>query len=207
MASVKLKLPPPPCGPATMNRFGKPWLCRPRNVLRSFGFPLALQRLAAATGDHVERRRRHPLKAGRIDQHVERVFDAVVHHAVLVDPAHAVRRGIDEVHVRQVEARQVFVVERRALAAVRVVGLQRGRGFRIFDDRVYPRADLFHDAEVGVELLLEQFLGAEHAFVLLALLEIGHAARQGSRRSPEWRCARRISSRNALVARAPNPAR
>ena len=33
MASVKLKLPPPPCGPVTMNRFGKPLLCRPRNVL------------------------------------------------------------------------------------------------------------------------------------------------------------------------------
>ena len=33
MASVKLKLPPPPWGPVTMNRFGKPWLCSPRKVL------------------------------------------------------------------------------------------------------------------------------------------------------------------------------
>ena len=33
MASVKLKLPPPPCGPVMMNRFGKPRVCSPRNVL------------------------------------------------------------------------------------------------------------------------------------------------------------------------------
>ncbi len=53
--------------------------------LRAFRLPLLLQRAAVATGDHVERRRRHPLEAGRVDQHVERIFDAVVHHASFVD--------------------------------------------------------------------------------------------------------------------------
>ena len=44
MASVKLKLPPPPCGPVMMNRFGKPWLCSPRNVLVPSDLPLLAQR-------------------------------------------------------------------------------------------------------------------------------------------------------------------
>jgi len=69
--------------------------------------PLLAQRHAVTAFDHVERRRRHPLEAGRVDQHIERIFDAVVHHAFLVDAAHAVRCGVDEMDVRQVEAQMM----------------------------------------------------------------------------------------------------
>ena len=87
MASVKLKLPPPPCGPVTMNRFGKPVAVQAEERLGALGLPLLAQRAPVAADDHVERRRRHPLEAGRVDQHVERVLDAVVHDAALVDLA------------------------------------------------------------------------------------------------------------------------
>ena len=144
--------------------------------LRAFLLPLPLQRAAVAPGDHVERGGRHPLEAGGVDQHVERVLHAVVHHAALVDLAHADGRGVHEVHVRQVERGQVLVVEGRALAAVGVEGLQRRCRLRVLHDRVHARANLLHDAEVGVELLVQQLLHRQRALVLLALLELGDLA-------------------------------
>ncbi len=78
--------------------------------------------------------------------------------------------------MRQVEGRQVLVVERRPLAAVGIVGLERRRDLRVLDDGVHAGADLLHDAEIGVELLQEELLGAEFPFVLLAFLEVGDLA-------------------------------
>jgi hypothetical protein len=45
----------------------------------------------------------HPLEPGRINQHVERIFDPLMDDAALVDLAHTPRRGIDQMEVRQVE--------------------------------------------------------------------------------------------------------
>ena len=66
----------------------------------------------------------------------------------------------------------------RPLAAIGVIGLERGRGFRVFDDRIHPRTDLLHDPKIGVELLGDHLLRRERALVLFAFLEVGHLARQ-----------------------------
>ena len=86
--------------------------------------------------------------------------------------------GIDQVHVRQVEGRQVLVVERRPLASVGVIRLEGGRGLGVLHDGVHASPDLLHDPEVAVELLRQQLLGGDFTLVNLALLEICHLARQ-----------------------------
>ena len=69
-------------------------------------------------------------------------------------------------------------MERRTLAPVGVVGLQRRGGHGVLDDGVDPRPDLLHDAEVRVELLGDELLRRELSLVLLALLEVSHPAGQ-----------------------------
>ena len=86
-------------------QIGKALAVHTQKGLHTFGLPLFAQRAAAATGDHVEGRGRHPLKAGCIDQHIERVFSTVVNHAPLVDAADPKRRGINQRDMRQVEGR------------------------------------------------------------------------------------------------------
>ncbi len=151
---------------------GEPVAVQSEERLGALPAPLVAQGDAAAPHHHVERGRRHPLEAGGVDQDVEGVLGALVHHAALVDALHAAGRRVHQVHVGQVEGRQVLVVEGRPLAAVGVVGLERLRRLRVFDDRVHPRADLLHDPEVGIELLLDEFLGTQLSRVLLALLEV-----------------------------------
>src|SRR5260370_10216393 len=63
--------------------------------LSPLGFPLLLEGAAAAAGDHVEGRGAHPLEPGRVDQHVERIFDPLMDSAALVDLAYAARCGVD----------------------------------------------------------------------------------------------------------------
>ena len=160
-----------------MNRLGNPCVCRPRKVLVPSVCHFSRNERPSRPDDHVERRRRHPLEAGRVDQHVERVLDAVVDDATLVDLAHAHGGGVDEVHVRQVERRQVLVVEGRAACSRRgSTASAPRRSSGSVDDGVDPGADLLHDAEVRVELLLDQLLGGQPALVLLALLEVGDLA-------------------------------
>ena len=157
---------------------GKAFAVHTEEGLDTLGLPLLAQRAAAATGDHVEGRGRHPLKAGCIDQDIERVFSAVVNHAPLVDAADPKRRGIHQRHMRQVEGRQELIMKGRPLAAIGVIRLERRRGFRVFDDGIHPRTDLLHDPEIGVELLGDHLLRRERALVLFAFLEVGDLARQ-----------------------------
>src|SRR6266851_1805806 len=124
----------------------------------SLGLPLVLQGTAAAAADPVEGGGAHPLESGRVNQHVERIFDPLMDDAALVDLGDAPWRSVDQMDVRQVERQQVFVVESGPLAAIRVVGLQRRRRLRVLDDRVHPRSNLLHEAEAGIELLLHQLL-------------------------------------------------
>src|SRR6202034_3870659 len=80
-----------------------------------FRFPLILQSAAAAAGHHVEGGSAHPLEPGRVDQHVEWIFDALVDDAALVYLADAARRGINQMDVRQVERLQILIMEGRPL--------------------------------------------------------------------------------------------
>src|SRR3954452_1866177 len=73
--------------------------------------PLLPQRLAITANNHIEATCCHPLKASRVNQDVEWIFNAVMHHAVFRNLLHAQRRGVDQVHVWQVEGWQVFVME------------------------------------------------------------------------------------------------
>src|SRR5262249_21430986 len=88
------------------------------------------------------------------------------------DLAHALRCGVHQMDMRQVERREVFVVEGGPLAPVRVVRLEGRSGLGVRYDRVYPSPDLLHDAEVRVELLLDPLLGRQLGFVLLSRSEI-----------------------------------
>src|SRR5262249_18530841 len=90
----------------------------------SFGFPLVRKSTAAATLNPIEGGGSHPLKSGRVDQYVERIFDAFMDDAALVDLAYAARGGVDQMDVWQIEGRQILIVEGRPFASIRVVGLQ-----------------------------------------------------------------------------------
>src|SRR5579885_2193641 len=175
----------------------------------AFGFPLLFQGAPAAAGDLVEGRGAHPLEAGRVDQYIERIFDTLVHYAALIDLAHAERRGIDQMDVRQIKGRQVFVVKGRPLASIGIVRLQRGRRFRILDDRIHPRPDLLHDAEVGIELLLDQLLRGELAFIFSGLPEVLDLAGQivvvGLDGGAAGRYLREASTPRAGPSRLPGP--
>ena len=64
------------------------------------------------------------LEAGREDEAVELVFDAVGHHALLGDLLDALAIGIDQRHILPVEGRQVVVVEAGPFAELAVPGLE-----------------------------------------------------------------------------------
>ncbi|CAB4886351.1 unannotated protein [freshwater metagenome] len=153
--------------------------------------PLLAEGLPTPPSDHVERRGCHPLEACRVDEHVQVVLGAVVHHTALVDLLDPHRGNVHKRHVRLVEAREVLVVERWPLAAVRVVRLQGCSSNRVRHDRVDARTNLFHDAKVGLELLLEKLLGRQLPLVLLALLEVLHLAGQVVVVTLDGRAARR----------------
>src|SRR5262249_42656082 len=89
---------------------------------------------------------------------------------------HATRRRVHQMDVRQVERWQVFIVERRSFAPVRVVWLKGRSGLAVLDDGVYPRPDLLHDPETRVQLFLHQLLGRQPGFVVLTLSEISNPA-------------------------------
>ena len=144
----------------------------------ALGLPLLAERTAVAADDHVKRRGRHPLEAGGVDQDVERIFLAVVHDPASIDLADAHRGGVNQVHVGFVERGQVLVVEGRTLAPIGVVGLEGLGGLLVGHDGIDPGADLLHDPEVRLELLLDQLLGREATRMLLALLEVVDDARE-----------------------------
>ena len=107
-------------------------------------------------------------------------------------------------HVGQVERGQVLVVEGGPLAAVGVVRLERLGGGRVVHDGVHPGPDLLHDPEVGVELLLHQFVGRQLAGVLLALFEVIDPAGQVVVIGLDGRAARRDA--REPFATGPRPA-
>src|SRR4029077_4996620 len=86
--------------------------------------------------------------------------------------------GFDQMDVWQVERGEVFVVESRPFAAIRVVRLPRRPRLRVLDDRVDARPDLLHDAEVGIELLLGQLLRGQLTVVFPWLLDVLNLARE-----------------------------
>ena len=71
-----------------------------------------------------------------------------MYHTLFIDIGNTHRRSVDKVNVRQIERRQVFIMESGSLAAIRVIGLQRCCSLRVFDDGIYPRPYLLHDAKV-----------------------------------------------------------
>ena len=94
------------------------------------------------------------LKAGGEDEAVELVLHPVDDGPPLGYPLDPLAPGVDQGHVGPVEGGQILVVESGTLAAVRVVGLECSGRLRVLDDRIHPGPDLFHDAEVGVQLPL-----------------------------------------------------
>ena len=91
--------------------------------------------------------------------------------AAFVDLRHTSWGCVDKCHVSFIECGQVFIVKSRTLAAVRIEGLQRFSGCRIFDHCINPVANLLHDSEVGIKLLLNCFLDTEFLFVMFVFLE------------------------------------
>ena len=93
--------------------------------------------------------RRPDLEAGRVDQTVYFVLDAVHDHRVLGDTLDALTLGIDQLDVGPVKGRQVFVVKGRALAPLSIPGLERFRSFRVGDGCGHARPNLIHLLVVG----------------------------------------------------------
>ena len=83
--------------------------------------------------------------------------------SAFVDLLHALRRGVDQMDVRQVKRRQELIMEGRPLATIGVIRFQSCRRIRVINDLVGAPlftdafADLLHDPEAGVELFLHQF--------------------------------------------------
>ena len=74
--------------------------------------------------------------------------------AAFVDLLHALRRGVDQMDVRQVKRRQELIMEGRPLATIGVIRFKSCRGIRVINDLVDPAPDLLHDPKAGVELFL-----------------------------------------------------
>src|SRR5262249_4832292 len=135
-----------------------------------FGLPLLRQGTATAALDSIESGGAHPLESGRIDQHVEWIFDPLMDDTALVDLIHATRRSIDQMDVRQIERPQVFVVEGWPLTAIWVVRLQCSCSLRVLHDCIHARPDLLHEAKAGIQLFLHQLFARQLTVVLFALL-------------------------------------
>jgi len=152
---------------------GEPLAVEAKEGFAAFGLPLFAEGHAPSTPDHVERRGSHPIEASGVDQHIERVFGAIVDDASFVDLLDTAGCRVDQVHVGLIERRQILVVERRPLAPVGVIRLE-GLGSRwVVDDFIDSSSDLFHDPKVRVELLLHQLgLGEFLAVLFSGLLEI-----------------------------------
>ena len=94
------------------------------------------------------------LEAGGENDQIKFIFLAVDDRSCRRDPLDALAVGIDQVHVRKVESRQVLVVEGDAFAVLAVPRLELLGGRWVVDDLVDPRPDLLHDLEVDdVEFL------------------------------------------------------
>ena len=101
-----------------------------------------------------------------------------MNNAALRYSTDAARRGIDQCYIGQVEGWQVLIVKGWALAAIGVVGFQCRGCCRVLHDFIYARANLFHDAKVGVELFLDHLVRRQRLCMLFAFLEVGHLACQ-----------------------------
>ncbi len=129
------------------------------------------QGLAVLAINHVEGGGCHPLKACGVDQYVEGVFHTVLDDAVFVDAVDAPRRGIHQMHVRQIKRRQILVVKSRPLAGIGIIGLQCSGRVRICYHGINAGADLLHGLKVFVQLLLHPFFRRE-LFALLGFFSI-----------------------------------
>ena len=74
--------------------------------------------LTVFTDDHVESTCAHPLKTGRIDEHVESVLYSVMNDTSLVDFLNSARGGVNQRDVRQIKCRQELIVESGAFTTV-----------------------------------------------------------------------------------------
>ena len=63
-------------------------------------------------------------------------------------------------------------MESGAFTSIGVVGFQRCRGLRIFDNLIHPRSDLLHNSEITFELLLNEFFHGQFAVERLSLFKI-----------------------------------
>ncbi len=113
--------------------------------------PLVAEGEAVATDDVVARPAGvagTDLEAGGEDDAVDRVLGTANHNAVLRDTLDPLAVGVDQCHVRPVEARQVFIVEARPLTELPVPRLEGFGSNWIVNDVFGPRADLIHLLEV-----------------------------------------------------------
>ena len=94
------------------------------------------------------------LKAGREDQAIQLIFNAIDHHAAFGDLLHAFALGVDEGHIGPVEGVQIVIVETGALTELVVPRLELVGGCLVGHDLIDARADLLHLAEIGQ---LQQF--------------------------------------------------
>ena len=116
----------------------------------------ALAEALAAPADRVEAEPAHQsgrdLEPGREDEEVERILRAVDDRPRGGHFPHTASVGVDDVHVRPVERREVLVVEAQPLAVLAVPGLQLLRDLGILDDLVDSATHGFHHLEVdGLE--------------------------------------------------------
>ncbi len=88
------------------------------------------------------------LEAGGENDEIEFIFLAVDDRTCRRDPLDALAVGVDQVHMRKVEGRQVLVVEGDAFAVLAVPRLELLGGRWVVDDLVDSRPDLLHDLEV-----------------------------------------------------------
>ena len=92
--------------------------------------------------------RRSDLEAGREDQAVHRVFDAIDDHRVLGHAIDALPLGVHQLDVGPVEGRQVLVIEGRALAPLAVPRFERLGRRGILNGGGDPIANLIHLLEI-----------------------------------------------------------
>ena len=84
--------------------------------------PLILQRYALAARDHVKGRSGHPLKTRSIDQYIQRIGNALVHHTLFVNTIDTPRRGIHQGDMGKIKRWQIFIMKSWALTSIRIVG-------------------------------------------------------------------------------------
>ena len=84
----------------------------------------------------------------RVDQTIDRVFDAIDHNARWCDGFDTFAISVDERHVGAVKRRQVFIVETKPFAELVVVGLQRFCGLGVVHNVGDAGPHAFHVFEI-----------------------------------------------------------